>query len=55
VTGSESYYDWELNLRNKPSNKRKKKNSKKDNNNLGISVEDFKRFVKLWKSKNIIF
>jgi len=55
VTGSESYYDWELNLRTKPPNKKKKKNSKKDKDDLGISVEDFKRFVKLWKSKNIIF
>ena len=54
MTGSESYYDWELNLKTKASEK-KKKNSKKEPNDLGISVEDFKRFVKLWKSKNIIF
>lgn len=55
MTSPESYYDWELNLRTKPPNKKKKKNSKKDHNDLGISSEDFKRFVKLWKRKNIIF
>jgi hypothetical protein len=49
---TKSYYDWELELRTKPKN-RKKKN--KIINELGISTEDFKRFIKLWKSKNIVF
>jgi hypothetical protein len=49
---TESYYDWELGKRTKPAHMKKKK-GKKDG--LGISGEDFKRFIKLWKSKNIVF
>ncbi len=49
---TKSYYDWELELRTKPQQIKKKKYKKDD---LGISVEDFKRLIKLWKSKNIIF
>lgn len=49
---TKSYYDWKLDLRTKPNHIQKKKNKKAD---LGISVEDFKRFIKLWKSKNIAF
>jgi len=45
---TKSYYNWELDL------KSKKKNGK-NHSNLGISVDDFKRFVKLWGTKNIIF
>jgi hypothetical protein len=48
-----SYYDWKLNLKSKPSPKRKKK--VKDYGDLGISPDEFKRFVKLWRSKNIAF
>ena len=55
MTDSESYYDWELGLKKKPQHKEKKKNNKNDQNTLGISVYDFKRFVKLWRRKNIVF
>jgi len=49
---TKSYYDWELDLKTKPG-KINKKN--KIINELGISVEDFKRFIKIWKRKNIAF
>ncbi len=52
MTEAESYYDWELKTKTKPKHNKKKK---RDLDNLGISVNEFKRFVKLWKSKNIIF
>ncbi|MFW9818542.1 MAG: hypothetical protein ACFFE5_02940 [Candidatus Thorarchaeota archaeon] len=55
VTGQESYYDWELKVRNKPSYIKKYKKNKKQKNDLGISVEDFRKYIKLWKSKNIVF
>jgi hypothetical protein len=45
-----SYYDWDLALKKNPQNKKNRKI-----NELGISAEDFKRFIKLWKSKNIVF
>ncbi|MFX1391071.1 MAG: hypothetical protein ACFE9Z_13485 [Promethearchaeota archaeon] len=47
-----SYYDWELSQKIKPKYNKKKK---KDCNEIGISTDDFKKFVKLWRSKNIIF
>ena len=52
MTEAESYYDWELKLKTKP-NRNKKKN--RDLDDHGIVIDDFKRFVKLWRSKNIIF
>ena len=55
VTGSESYYDWVLGLKTKPHHKEKKKKNKNDQNSLGIAVNDFKIFVKLWSRKNIVF
>ena len=55
VTSQESYYDWELRVRNKPSYLKKHKKIKKQNNDLGISVENFRKYIKLWKSKNTIF
>jgi hypothetical protein len=54
VTRIKSYYDWELSLKNRPPQRKKSKNNKKDNY-IGISADDFKRFVKLWKKKNIAF
>ncbi|MFX0000976.1 MAG: hypothetical protein ACFE9Q_12310 [Candidatus Hodarchaeota archaeon] len=50
MTETKSYYDWELELKTKP-----RKSKIKENNGLGISNEDFKKFVKLWRSKNIVF
>jgi hypothetical protein len=55
VPSQESYYDWELRVKNKPSYIKKQKKIKKQNTDLGISVEDFRKCIKLWKSKNIIF
>ncbi|MDX1798921.1 MAG: hypothetical protein R3255_09765 [Candidatus Lokiarchaeia archaeon] len=55
MTSQESYYDWELRVRNKPSYLKKHKKIKKQNNDLGISVENFRKYIKLWKSKNTIF
>jgi hypothetical protein len=55
VTSSDSYYDWELKVRTKPLHLKEKKRMKKDYNDLGLSANDFKRFVKLWRSKNIVF
>ncbi|MFX1304372.1 MAG: hypothetical protein ACFE9X_13535 [Promethearchaeota archaeon] len=55
MTRKKSYYDWQLSLKSKSAQKKELKNKKKINNNLGISVDEFKRFVKLWKSKNIVF
>jgi len=51
----ESYYDWELGLRTNPSHKKKKKNNIITTNSLDIPHNDFKKFIKLWKSKNITF
>jgi hypothetical protein len=55
VTSSDSYYDWELKVRTKPPYLKKKKKDKKEYNGLGISAEDFRKYIKLWKSKNIVF
>ncbi|MFX0040932.1 MAG: hypothetical protein ACFFCY_16635 [Promethearchaeota archaeon] len=55
MTGSDSYYDWELRVRIKPLHLKEKKKIKKDCSDIGLSVKDFKRFVKLWHSKNIVF
>ncbi|MFX0004913.1 MAG: hypothetical protein ACFE9C_08360 [Candidatus Hodarchaeota archaeon] len=55
MTSSDSYYDWELKVRTKPPHLKEKKKTKKIYNDLGLSVKDFKRYVKLWRSKNIIF
>ena len=55
MTETKSYYDWELDLKTKPHKGEKKKKNKKDYNDLGISTDDFKRFVKLWSRKNIVF
>lgn len=55
MTSPDSYYDWELSVKSKPPHIKKKKKTKKEPNDLGISVEDFRRFVKLWRSKNIVF
>ncbi len=55
MTSPDSYYDWELSVKSKPTHIKKKKKTKKEHNDLGISVEDFRKFVKLWRSKNIVF
>ncbi|MCK4780677.1 MAG: hypothetical protein KAT57_10835 [Candidatus Lokiarchaeota archaeon] len=55
MTEQESYYDWKLGLRTKPSNRKKKKNKDITTNDLGISNDEFKKFIKLWRSKNISF
>jgi hypothetical protein len=55
VTRTESYYDWELDLKTKPSHKKNRKNSKENLNNLGLSFEDFRKFIELWRRKNIVF
>lgn len=55
MTSPESYYDWELNIKPRSPSLRKKKRNKKEQTDLGISVEAFRRFIKLWKSKNIAF
>ncbi|MFW9828038.1 MAG: hypothetical protein ACFFEY_10620 [Candidatus Thorarchaeota archaeon] len=52
MTEIESYYDWKLKLKNKPDRNKRRNRSHDD---LGMTVGDFKRFVKFWKSKNIIF
>lgn len=54
MTSTDSFYDWELRIRTKPHYLKKKKKSKNENC-LGISTEDFKKYIKLWKSKNIAF
>ncbi len=55
MTSTDSYYDWELKIRAKPHYLKKKKKKKVENCDLGISTEDFKKYIKLWKSKNIVF
>ena len=55
MTEQESYYDWELSLRTRPSHRKKKKNDDKTTNNLDIPHDEFKKFIKLWRSKNIVF
>ncbi len=54
-----SYYDWELNFRQKtvinPKSKGKKTINivKKNVNSLGISDNTFKDFMNKWKEKNL--
>ncbi|MFX1503337.1 MAG: hypothetical protein ACFFDH_20410 [Promethearchaeota archaeon] len=55
MTNQESYYDWELALQSKPSQRRKKKQDFKKNNTLDIPDNEFKEFVKIWKRKNKIY
>ncbi|MFX1256388.1 MAG: hypothetical protein ACFFAN_00870 [Promethearchaeota archaeon] len=44
-----SYYDWELMLRKK----NKISNIQQNRNSLGITNEEFKKFLKNWKIKNL--
>lgn len=55
MTETKSYYDWELELRKKSHKGEKMRKEKQDYNDLGISADDFKRFIKLWRRKNIVF
>ena len=55
MTKQESYYDWELGLRTKPLQINKKNHDDKTTNNLNISHNEFKKYIKLWRSKNITF
>jgi len=46
-----SYYDWELSFKNKPKSD---KDFKKDiANSLGMSDNNFKDFMKIWKKNNL--
>lgn len=54
MTKQKSYYDWELALRTKPLQRKKKKSIDEIINTLDIPHNEFKKFLKLWKSKNII-
>ncbi len=59
VSKNVSFYDWELNFRNKStlteSSNIKKYSAikKKEVNSLGISDIDFQDFMKKWKEKNL--
>ena len=55
MTEQESYYDWKLGLRKAPSHRNKKKNDDITTNNLDIPYNEFKKFIKLWRRKNITF
>jgi hypothetical protein len=48
-----SYYDWKISQKIKPKVKKKEKEEKI--NKIGLSIDEFKKFVKLWRSKNITF
>ncbi len=52
-----SYLDWEISYRLKQKNYKKLNNDKpmRKKNSLGISDEDFRDFLKMWKEKNINF
>ena len=59
MSGTDSYLDWELSFRKKGDQPRssysKKTNSylHKEVNSLGISKNEFKKFMENWKTKNL--
>ena len=53
MSKSSSYLDWELGFRKtKPSKERNKPNQEKLNS-IGITTNNFKKFIQEWKEKNL--
>ena len=53
MSKSSSYFDWELSFRkNQPSKERVKPNREKINS-IGIPINDYKKFLREWKEKNL--
>ncbi len=50
VEKPKSFFDWELSFRRKSS---QKEEPSKIKNSLGISVKEFKKFLKRWKKDNL--
>jgi hypothetical protein len=48
-----SFYDWEQELEGKGEIKKNKEKDKK--NRLGIPQDEFERFCKRWRKKNLSF
>ena len=55
-----SYFDWEIDFRNKNSKEEKTRKSEERSsenygklNSVGISESEFKEFMKEWKKKNL--
>ena len=50
-----SYFDWSLGFKsNNTENTLKFKGTKKSNlNSIGMSDDDFKRYIKKWKNSNL--
>lgn len=48
-----SYYDWSLGFKRSTNNEISKVSTLKSVNTLGLSDDDFKGFLKQWKSQNL--
>lgn len=48
-----SYYDWSLGFKRSSENEISKTSPLKSVNALGLSDDDFKNYLKQWKSKNL--
>ena len=48
-----SYYDWSLGFKRSTNNEISKASPLKSVNSLGMSDDDFKGYLKQWKSKNL--
>jgi hypothetical protein len=52
MTKSDSYLDWELNLK-KGKNRKKKGSDREMIEGLGLKRSEFNRFMKQWKRKHL--
>jgi len=48
-----SYYDWSLGFKSSTDNEILKTPTLRSINSLGLSDDDFKNYIKQWKSKNL--
>ncbi len=50
---SSSYFDWELSFRKSPPSKERVNINREKINSIGIPINNFKKFFKEWKEKNL--
>ena len=53
MSKSTSYFDWELSFRKNPPLKERVKHNREKINSIGISTNNFKKFLQEWKEKNL--
>ena len=53
MSKSSSYFDWELSFRKNQHSKEKVKVDREKLNSIGIPINDYKKFLREWKEKNL--